>query len=234
MLKISLWQRALGALALGDVNEARRWADQAVTNTRGWHRANALTIRARVGIAQGQLQTAEQDVHAALTIALELDARLGVPDLLECLAAVLNDRPTDAARLLGAAEAIRQRTGEIRFRCHDAAYHAAVSHVRNTLGDKDFDTAWTEGAGMSTEAAISYAQRGRGQRRRPSSGWTALTPAELQVVDLACEGLASKEIAARLFISPRTVHAHLTHIYTKLGVSTRVQLVQAQESMRQG
>jgi DNA-binding NarL/FixJ family response regulator len=45
-------------------------------------------------------------------------------------------------------------------------------------------------------------------------------------VRLVTEGLANKDIAARLFVSPRTVQSHLTHIYNKLDVSSRVQLVQ--------
>ena len=79
---------------------------------------------------------------------------------------------------------------------------------------------------MSTGEAISYAQRGRGARGRPTSGWESLTPAELDVIRLVGEGLSNKDIAARLFISPRTVQSHLTHAYTKLAVSSRVQLVQ--------
>jgi DNA-binding CsgD family transcriptional regulator len=49
---------------------------------------------------------------------------------------------------------------------------------------------------------------------------------ELDVVRLACEGLGNKEIATRLFVSPRTVQAHLSHVYSKLGVSSRMQLAQ--------
>jgi DNA-binding CsgD family transcriptional regulator len=52
------------------------------------------------------------------------------------------------------------------------------------------------------------------------------TPAELDVVRLVSEGLANKDIATRLFVSPRTVQSHLTHVYTKLGLTSRVQLVQ--------
>ena len=55
-------------------------------------------------------------------------------------------------------------------------------------------------------------------------------PAELNVVRLVGEGLPNKDIAERLFVSPRTVQAHLSHVYSKLGVSSRVQL--AQEATR--
>ena len=92
--------------------------------------------------------------------------------------------------------------------------------------------AWAEGTALSTDEAIAYAQRGRGGRKRPSSGWASLTPTERDVVRLVSEGLANKDIAARLFVSPRTVQTHLTHVYTKLGLTSRMQL--AQEAARHG
>jgi DNA-binding CsgD family transcriptional regulator len=109
---------------------------------------------------------------------------------------------------------------------YDAGYEEAVDASRNAMGEKDFDAAWAEGVALSTGEAIDYAQRGRGERKRPTSGWASLTPAERDVVRLVSEGLGNNDIATRLFVSPRTVQTHLTHVYTKLGLTSRVQLVQ--------
>jgi DNA-binding CsgD family transcriptional regulator len=57
-------------------------------------------------------------------------------------------------------------------------------------------------------------------------GWASLTPTERDVVRLVSEGLANNDIATRLFVSPRTMQSHLTHVYTKLGLTSRVQLAQ--------
>jgi DNA-binding CsgD family transcriptional regulator len=90
---------------------------------------------------------------------------------------------------------------------------------------RQFDAAWEDGAALSTDDAIASAQRGRGERKRPPSGWASLTPTELDVVRLVSEGLGNKDIGKRLFISPRTVQTHLTHVYAKLGLTSRMQLV---------
>jgi DNA-binding CsgD family transcriptional regulator len=216
---------AEAALARGDLVAARRWADDALSTKASIFAWDPLTTRARVAIAQGEPEQAERDAHEALTGAAEVEAYLSIPDILECLA-VLAGGHHEAARLLGAAHAIRERMGAVRFKVHDAGYEASVAEVRDALGEDDFDAAWAEGAALSTEEAIAYAQRGRGQRKRPTSGWSSLTPTELDVVRLVSEGLSNNDIATRLFVSPRTVQTHLTHVYTKLSLTSRVQLVQ--------
>ncbi len=216
------------ALAGGDLIAARRWADDAVATAPGFRLMLALTTRARVAIAEGDPEPTERDAHDALAIATGIQAYVGIPDILECLGTVAVDAGShrEAARLFGAADGIRQRMGAVRFKVWDAGYGASVTQLRNTLADNEFYSAWAEGAGLSTEEAIAYAQRGRGQRKRPTSGWASLTPTERDVVRLVSEGLANNDIATRLFVSPRTVQTHLTHVYTKLGLSSRVQLVQ--------
>jgi DNA-binding CsgD family transcriptional regulator len=223
---------AQAALVAGDLIEARRWADDAVQTTTGWHLMTALITRTRVAMAQGEPEEAERDAHDALTCAAEVEAHMGVPDILDCLATLAGNAGShrEAARLFAAAHAIRQRMGAVRFKIYDAAYEVSVAGLRDALGDQDFDSAWAEGAAMSTEEAIAYAQRGHGERKRPTSGWASLTPAERDVVRLVSEGLTNNDVATRLFVSPRTVQTHLTHVYTKLGVTSRVQL--AQEAAR--
>ncbi|OBA81639.1 transcriptional regulator [Mycobacterium sp. 1164966.3] len=222
---------ALCAHAVGDLTKARELADEAVTTLAGWHKMLALSIRAYIAADGGDNDQARRDAHQALAIATDTQGRLSLPAILECLARLAVNAGThaDAARLLGAADAIRRRTNEIRFPLHQDAYENTIEACREELGD-DFPTKWAEGAALSTDDAITYALRGRGERKRPATGWASLTPTELDVARLVSEGLANKDIAERLFVSPRTVQAHLTHVYTKLGFTSRVQL--AQEAVR--
>jgi len=219
---------AVAALARGDLVAARQWADQAVTMATSYFLSAALLARARVAIAQGQPEQGERDAHDALACAADVEAYLPIPDILECLAGLAGQAAShrEAVRLFGAAQAIRERMGAVRFKIHDVGYEALVAVLRTSMGEQDFESAWAEGAGLSTDEAIAYAQRGRGERKRPAKGWASLTPTERDVVRLVGEGLGNKDIATRLFVSPRTVQTHLTHVYTKLGLTSRVQLVQ--------
>jgi predicted ATPase/class 3 adenylate cyclase/DNA-binding CsgD family transcriptional regulator len=216
------------ALARGDLDGARGYADEAIAATKGWHLVVALTTRARISSAEGQREDAERDAYDALAAAASGQIYVTLPDIFEVIAGLCTDggNHQHAARLFGAAEAMRKRMGAVRFKIYDSDYDASISQVRDALDENDIDGAWAEGAVLSTEDAVAYAQRGRGERKRPASGWASLTPAEHDVARLICEGLANKEIATRLFVSPRTVQAHLSHIYAKLGIASRVQLVQ--------
>ncbi|QUR67134.1 helix-turn-helix transcriptional regulator [Mycobacterium spongiae] len=219
---------ALGPLGCGDLAAARRWADDVVLATEGSFEAASLSTRSRVAIAQHDLRQAESDAYDALAIASRLPSSLIVPDVFECLADLACDvgNHRDAARLCGAADTARRGMGTVRFKVLDESHQATVGAVREALGNNEFDSAWAEGAALSTSDAIAYAQRGRGERNRPTRGWASLTPTEARVVRLVSEGLTNKDIATQLFISYRTVQTHLTHVYAKLGLNSRLQLAQ--------
>ncbi|WP_285029606.1 LuxR C-terminal-related transcriptional regulator [Mycolicibacterium sp. lyk4-40-TYG-92] len=215
-------------LACGELAAARRWADDTVAVVSGWHKMVALHARSRVAIAQGELEQAERDAYDALALAAHTRGFIRLPDILERLAqlAVGSSEGQYAARLLGAADSIRRRKGIVRYQIYDDDFAAAVATARDRLGEAGFQAAWAEGAGLSADEAIAFAQRGRGARKRPTAGWDSLTPTEHDVVRKVSDGLSNKDIAAHLFISPRTVQTHLTHVYAKLGLDSRVQLVQ--------
>nr|WP_253900560.1 LuxR family transcriptional regulator [Mycobacterium asiaticum] len=214
--------------ACGDLAAARQWADETAAVAAGWYQLITLTVRAFIALAQGDPEQAERDAHDALAVASRTGSFMRVADTLECLARLvsLEGNYAHAARLLGSAGGIRQRLHHIRYPMYQADYESVVAVVREALGHNDFDGAWAEGAALTTEGAIAYAQRGRGERKRPAAGWGSLTPMELDVARLVAEGLGNREIGARLFISPRTVQSHLTHVYAKLGITSRVQLSQ--------
>ncbi len=70
----------------------------------------------------------------------------------------------------------------------------------------------------------------RGSRqahRAQSSGWDALTATERRITGLICDGLTNREIAARLYISPRTVQSHVSHVLEKTGLRSRVEVAAA-------
>ena len=79
--------------------------------------------------------------------------------------------------------------------------------------------AWAERARVELRAS------GQTARRRDSSTIDELTPQELQIAQRVAEGLTNRDIAAQLFLSPRTIDFHLRNIFRKLGLSSRFELV---------
>jgi DNA-binding CsgD family transcriptional regulator len=219
-------------LAAGELAAARQHADAAIAAaTRPAASARlmgALLVSARVAAEEGDALRAHDEACQALTMGHSIEARLGIIEGLECLGTLTHGTEDlhKRARLLGAADALRQRIGYRRFLLHQARYDAAVQALLSSLGDEAFAAAWDEGAALVLDEAVSYALRGRGHRNRPRVGWLSLTPAERDVARLVPDGLSNTDIADRLFVSPRTVQTHLTHIYRKLGITSRVQLAQ--------
>ena len=134
------------------------------------------------------------------------------------------ESPTEAVRCFAAADALRTAIG-LAARPVDAAPRAGrIERAREVLGDEAFDQHWAEAASLPLAEMIEYVSRARGERKRPSSGWDSLTPTELRIVELAASGLTNPQIAERMFVARGTVKVHLSHIFAKVGVSTRAEL----------
>ncbi|HEX5622711.1 MAG TPA: helix-turn-helix transcriptional regulator [Solirubrobacteraceae bacterium] len=114
--------------------------------------------------------------------------------------------PLDAARTRLAYGAALRRSRQ------KAAARAALEAASDEFG----------ALGARAWAARAQAELGRVGGRPPSAG--VLTPTERRVAELVAQGLQTKQVAGRLFVSPKTVEGHLTRIYGKLGVGSRTEL----------
>jgi DNA-binding CsgD family transcriptional regulator len=141
----------------------------------------------------------------------------------------------DPYLLLRAVAMLRNgpRPLELASACEDAA--AALDRSRGTEAARQllataraaYETlgAVRETARLDARLRAAGVRRGtRGRRKRPETGWGALTPTERQVVDLVAEGMSNPEIARRLFLSRHTVQTHVSHALAKLGLRSRVEL----------
>ena len=141
----------------------------------------------------------------------------------------------DADLLLAAVEAYRKspRVVEKASACEDAA--RSLSRRDKTADARPlFEEAlatFEQLGAVHDSSRVLAAMRSAGirrgsrtPRRRPATGWESLTPTEVEVARLTIEGLSNPRIAERLFVSKRTVQTHLSHIFGKLGISSRVDL----------
>jgi predicted ATPase/DNA-binding CsgD family transcriptional regulator len=177
---------------------------------------------------RGDLAGAERLIRTATLQWHHCGDRMDASDGIELLGALAaaRERPGDAARLLAAADAARPRLGYLTpgFAADRRAAARAASHARHVLGEDSFTQAWEQGQRLTLDDAVAHVARRGGGRKRPATGWASLTPTELEVVRLVAEGLRNDAIAQRLFIAPGTVKVHLSHIFTKLGITTRAEL----------
>ena len=228
----SLAGLACMAAIAGDEATAAAAVGQARAELGGRRQAlTAAALRYAEGVMawhRGELADAEHLVREVTVQWHQGSDRMDACDGIELLGvlAAARDRYPDAARLLAAADAARRPLRYLApgFTANRGAAARAASQARGALGDDRFTQAWEEGQGLTLDDAVAYAARKGGGRKRPATGWASLTPAELEVVRLASEGLRNDAIARRLFIAPGTVKVHLSHIFAKLSITTRAEL----------
>jgi non-specific serine/threonine protein kinase len=174
----------------------------------------------------GRTEACAVTMRRAVAAMHEIGDLAGIACAVEVLGllAARRQRFDDAAWLLGAADTLWRRTpGRTPGRLKAIAgleetHHWIVEKARGTLGSRRYEAAYARGAGMPLDDVIERAVEAS------AVASATLTRREREIVGLVAGGLSSREIATRLFISRRTVDAHVEHIFGKLEISSRVQL----------
>jgi non-specific serine/threonine protein kinase len=210
--------------------EALEMRRAAVTTTRSMPIGISLINLGYVSLRLGNWEKARALFEEGLPIYLEHNNRNVASFALIGLAGVLGvvGKPEQAARLFGAAEALREAIGmgDMMDPPDRADYEYLLAKVCGQLDPAVFARVWGEGKKMTQEQAVEYALAEQVDTPRlipPTAPRdpNALTPREVEVLRLVAAGLSDAKIAEKLVISPRTVNTHLTAIYGKLGVNSR-------------
>jgi DNA-binding CsgD family transcriptional regulator len=225
------WLQALRAAARGDLVKSVALLHEACTIA--FQRRVPLVVLwlapdlTRLAIAAGRPEIAEWIASEVALLAPRADTTTSAAVARFCRAAV----DVDVEGMLAAAEGF-ERSGRPLFAATalEAASGAAaprsdvaVTAIRRAAELYDDLGASGEARRARRQLRAAGGRVGaRGTRRRPIVGWTSLTPSEQAVAALVGEGLANAEIASRLFVSKRTVETHISRLYLKLQVSTRV------------
>lgn len=209
----------------------------------GFGMAFQVAALGRLASSQGDHARAIPLLRQALTLWRDLgdlrDVAVGLDGL--ALAATAQRNARTAARLFGAAAAVRERPDLTRNPIWEDDHARAVEATRASLGEAGFMAAWEAGRALPLELAIdealSFAESqapdapparlhaGAGLAgSRDSAGPTLLSRRERDVAVRIASGWSNQQIGADLHIARRTVESHITAILSKLGLTSRTQL----------
>jgi len=182
---------------------------------------------------QGDFPGAVSHLQLSLALYQELNSKAEMPFPLEALALTAADQGdyARAARLSGAARALRDSIHAALPPSYEADYAPALERVQAELGSQAFAAALAEGEALTLDQALALADAEAAPRPHPAapehpsetaaSRAYGLTPRELDVLKLVASGLTDAQVAEQLVISPRTVGKHLQSIYSKLYLPSR-------------
>jgi predicted ATPase/DNA-binding CsgD family transcriptional regulator len=178
-------------------------------------------------LLHGDRERARECLTAGLRQLHSLGRSRYIADSLERLAglAVAEQQPEHAVRLLGFAGLLREELGTPPLLGERADLDQRIGATRAQLPAPVWEAAWAAGRALSLGDAVDAALNPPVALEStltilaPASGM--LTAREMDVLRLLVEGLSDREIAERLFISPRTVMRHVTGILNTLGVTSR-------------
>ncbi|MDP8923486.1 MAG: tetratricopeptide repeat protein [Chloroflexota bacterium] len=179
-----------------------------------------------VALAREDLARAIPLLQDSLARSHELRDKKCAPMCIEALAfaAVSQGWTERAARLFGAAQALRDAVPVTLPPAQRADHERGMAAIRAALDEQRFSRAWAEGQAMTLDRATDYALLAADtaaivpDESRPDDRRLRLTPREQEVVALIAQGLTNSQIAAELVLSVRTVERHIENIYEKVGV----------------
>ena len=215
-----LAQDARDLLSAGEVKQAAGQAADiiALADSAGLGR-DAVAARLLLGralLADDDAEQASTTFLGALQESAQMPMPLRVADALDGLASVALARGRREARWCSAAAAA------IRAPRRAVAWGYAARHAVEP--GRSVPEGWVRGGDLTIEGHRAVAAVFSSSAPEGVSPFDCLTSAERQVAERVADGLTSRQIAEGLFVSPRTVDAHLAHIYRKLGISTRARL----------
>jgi predicted ATPase/DNA-binding CsgD family transcriptional regulator len=237
-------------LALGDTTTARSLIEEGLALSqklgRGRNSAYSYVHLAYVARQQGELKTAWTCYQKSLMFFQQVGDTRGLASCLREWGVLIatQGEPVWAVRLWGAADALSEIRGcspfslPVEWLAYEGKEYERIRRMlRAQLGEKAFSQAWAEGQTMTPEQAL--AAQGHpltADRSSPTSksevrtnshksnalpALNGLTRREKEVLHLVAQGLTDAQVAETLVVSPRTVHAHLRSIYSKLDLPSR-------------
>jgi DNA-binding CsgD family transcriptional regulator len=221
------WALAHLELGLGQADDAFRRARDISTGDVAFF---AALDRIEAAVRVGELDTAQ-----TLLAAFEPWAQHGGAPWARAVAlhahALLAEDDKETERLFEAALAVHAEGSRPYERARtELAYGEFLRRGRRRLDAREhlrtaLDAFERLGAALWAERArVELRASGQTARKRDPSTRGQLTAQELQIAQFVAQGLSNREVAAQLFLSPRTVAFHLRNVFRKLGLSSRTQL----------
>lgn len=244
-IALDCYNLGMSNLLRGDLEAAGRWfaegLEYALELGDAFSHACLLLGTGRLSVRRGSIPEGMRSFIQALRILHEMSSRRLMFDVIDAIAAAaaVAGRFDQAARLIGGTSAFRRQSGIGITASSRIEQDDLVATLVAELGQQGFqrhqdagrlvslDEAASEGLALAREVSADPTDPARDlppggvTRSTEAAAQIGLTPREREVLVLIAHGHSDKEIADRLFISPRTAMTHVGNILAKLGVNKR-------------